>query len=286
MGFCKDLPYGLTGDTDSFTWVKVLGVSKKEYEAEIEASYVKLRETGLPHDRDDIQRDTFNRMVPAEDYGNPLALKRFYTSELFAKLLVHEAPENNLLQDLIGNGERMLAAKGEPAGIALDYLQLMCRDKSCVIVDNGFGSGYMGLGFANALKDARVFMLDFMTPARNVLHNALHDYWPGKNVFVQSVDDRNILSELGVVDLMISHEVLEHTAHPVEELHRMRSSLKKGGLLWLSTFFNSCNGKNPSHLTSHDKYQDCDMWFEEVAKSGFAQFATDPRGVPKLFIAI
>lgn len=287
MGMKKGLPYGLLGDTDAKDWKAALGVSKSIYEQEIADSYAELAKTGKPFDRDDIQRDTFNAMVPPDKYGDPKALEAFYTSELFSKLLVYEAPENDLLQSIIQSGIQAATQEGEPLGVALQWLRQEFGEEICAI-DNGFGSGYLGLGISAQMPKAHVRMLDFPTPPRVVLAKALEKYWPGHDVKIEKVGDPTnalLLSESSV-HFIISHEVLEHTADPIAELAVMRRALVKGGLLWLSTFFNSCEGKNPSHLTSHDHFQDCDLWFSEVRKAGFAHFYADPRGVPKLFVAV
>lgn len=276
----------LTGDVTLALWKKVLKVAKKQYQFPVEQRYAELRESGKENiDRDDIFRDVFNTMCPPETYGNPEALKAFYTSDIFSRLLVYEAPDTNMLRGLIEQGTQMLSYPEEPAAAVVAYFEKTLLTKGTAI-DLGFGSGYMGIGFALTRLFASVRMYDFTTPARTLLKTALAQFWTDCPIHVCDLTDFDAQTPPESVDFVISHEVLEHTADPEAELVRMRKVMKPGGLLWLSTFFNSCDGKNPSHLTSHDKFQDTELWFSVVKRCGFEHYFSDPRGVPKLFKAV
>jgi hypothetical protein len=77
---------------------------------------------------------------------------------------------------------------------------------------------------------------------------------------------------------------MEHLADPVQEVELLAQCARPGTLLVMSTFFNSCNGADPSHLQENDIYQDTALWFSIVRNKGWLPYKSDPRGCLKVFI--
>jgi len=91
------------------------------------------------------------------------------------------------------------------------------------------------------------------------------------------------MPKLEEYDYIICKEVLEHCWDPVETLTFLVSHLKKGGFLYLATFFNDLNGECPIHLKHLNKYQDTNLWFNEVRKLGLQDYLKDKNGILKVW---
>ena len=73
-------------------------------------------------------------------------------------------------------------------------------------------------------------------------------------------------------DVVICREVLEHLEDPFKTVKKLRSYLKKDGLLFLSESFSSVNKNFPTHLSSNLKY--VNKTIELIVEIGFQYLET------------
>ena len=87
----------------------------------------------------------------------------------------------------------------------------------------------------------------------------------------------------GPYGFVYSSEVLEHVNNPVKALWHISNHMKNGGYLYLSVFFNDCDGNDPSHLVWNNVFQDVSLWYQVMRQLGFELVGRDRAGVAKLF---
>ena len=275
----------LDGDITSEDWQDVLnGQTWEEYTQVIADKYA-----AHPHyDRNDMFRPHFNRMAPL---GNRTAsdVEAFYRSDIWCRLLAFECPKEGLLRSIINQYTSEASLAEAPlAGFLQAYDAHLKRHEDGEtlrpfrVLDHGCGRGEFTLSALWLRPAISVVCCDFRTPARELLQRAIAKYMPWADVTFCWVGE-NDYETLGPYDYINSSEVLEHVWNPVEEAVRLCRSAKDGSTMHLSTFFNDCEGKNPSHLREHHKYQDTALWFGVLSQIGWEICGNDPRGIPKLF---
>ncbi len=85
-------------------------------------------------------------------------------------------------------------------------------------------------------------------------------------------------------EYIICSEMLEHTWEPVEVLQHLVDHLVPQGWMFISTFFDNIQGKDPTHLQKNmDRYNEPDVWLEVIKSCGMDAKIHDQNGVPKGF---
>ena len=84
-------------------------------------------------------------------------------------------------------------------------------------------------------------------------------------------------------DYILCSEVLEHCWHPISVLKNLVAYLKEYGLIYISDFYNDCNGEDPSHLKHNNALQDVRMKFQLYADCGIEPYVYDVNGVLKIW---
>ena len=80
---------------------------------------------------------------------------------------------------------------------------------------------------------------------------------------------------------------MEHCDEPVLVLKSLVAAMKDEGIMYLSTFFDDCNGEDPTHLRKNTiRYNDCAVWAEIIKESGLICTVKNHCGTPKGFVKI
>ena len=274
-----------SGDTTAEDWEEILGESYTSYVEPVSSKYAS---TPPPSDRNDIFRDEFNQAVGYKGQRDTAALTRFYSDRdsIFSRLLAFECGQQGIL---VNTFNAAVATANSADGARLNFSNHVLgrfTTEPVRVLDHGCGNCSFGLGVMLRDEKVTVAFYDALTPSRRLFLHGLVKYAPPSFV------DRVWFCELGQ-DFedggpyagVISHEVLEHIEDPVGELRRLYASMLPGGVLYMSTFFNSCGGHDPSHLDEHDRFQDTALWFKTVDDCGFRLLDVDPNGCEKIWEA-
>ena len=276
-------------DATDQDWIQATGESHEQYSRGMRETIRIMQERTGHANRNEILREPFNQMARNADRSlNSEGVEAFYASDTYSRLLASEMPGTpNLLTSLIRTGIHQLSST-EPIAVAVQEVAGR-TDGKFVLLDHGFGTGSVGLTVGALYPDSKVVMCDLWCPSRSVIEIAVKYNDALSNIhFAWAYPKRPSLFDLFLergkgYDLIYSNEVLEHLVDPVYELRRFAACTLPGALLVLSTFFNSCNGFDPSHLDEHAQYQDVDKWFAIVKSTGWEPYANDPRGCLKVF---
>ena len=278
--------FEIVGDSTPEDWVKFFGCTREEYTREITEAQARLNTQQESVGRNDIIRDYFNSIATTGDGRHtPSAVRRFYESDKFSKLLAFEIPESGILHAMHGAITGGMAnMPGEPLEVSIKMAQERFGPHLKVL-DHGFGNGQTALGIGQHAPGSLIVLADFYCPTRAFLFELMQKYVKGVHLVVQWITGpyQSRYDELCQYDLVNSNEVMEHVPWPETEINRIASCTRMGGYLQLGTFFNSCDGYDPQHLTENDLYQDTNRWFSVVQRAGFQLAARDPRGVEKVF---
>ena len=71
----------------------------------------------------------------------------------------------------------------------------------------------------------------------------------------------------GEFDIIICKDVLEHVKYPIQVLEQLSKVLKKGGVMWMTVFFNG-HELSPYHLPEHYHFDHGTEWLEVAARLG------------------
>ena len=86
----------------------------------------------------------------------------------------------------------------------------------------------------------------------------------------------------GEYDYIICSDVLEHTDEPEEALKALMKLLKDDGWFFLATFFDDCQGTDPSHLRKNVvRYGNYQNWLGKVLQLGLVLVESDKHGIEK-----
>ena len=203
------------------------------------------------------------------------------TPDKVTQLYYHPAMQfrnANVLSDVFINSVQEQAADPELRNKSWMYRFATDQglDKDAAILDFGCGAGDLSLHlFFNGYKN--VTLVNLGTPAFRMLKEFLATEYGVRCV---------VLDDLAPItfenyDYVICSEVMEHCFDPVNDLRSIVSSLKIGGIMYLSVFFNCLEGADPTHLHKNCIYQDTALWFEEVKKAGLELIWKCPRGTEK-----
>lgn len=275
---------GLTGDLTKEDFEEVVGEPFESYVRPVIERYEAL---GPGKDRNDLFRDYFNSVAGGVGARMVGGIDTFYSDPdgLFCRLCAYEVfTSGGTLLNLVRAGQAVFTNE--------EYMQAYrmaeSRFEQVYMLDHGCGPMHMGLYCASSLG-AKVAMYDYDTPMRRVVMHGVRKYATDelneRLVFVPVAPSEPAPSFVGFkpYNFAISMDVLEHIVTPVAELQHIRNSMRHGGILLLGTFFNSCNGHDPSHLDEHEAFQDTRLWFQIVEGVGFKLVGCDPRGCEKIF---
>lgn len=279
----------LKADTTREDWLKVTGRTRDEYLKPIADKYDEVRRYKEATDEDDLTRDYFLKLARSNNTieGNliPEGVSDYYSSDWFGMTQAWGLPEDNLLSVLMHSGAEQI--KGNDAlNAAFHRVDTDCHGKMRFL-EHGCGAGRVALGALALAPQAYVTMVDFPNSFRRLLRHCakkfLSDYAIRVLHIGEDADYDFPVPNYVPYDFVISNEVLEHCIDPVNEVRRIASCMRDGGLFYCSTFFNDCNGKNPTHLREHHQYQDSELWFSAVENCGFIRELYDGNGVLKVF---
>jgi 2-polyprenyl-3-methyl-5-hydroxy-6-metoxy-1,4-benzoquinol methylase len=263
-------------------WIDFTGKTWEQYVDPIK-SYYDSGQTTV--DRNDFIRDAFNALAGAEGNRDVAGIESFYTDPagIFCKLLAWEAGSDDLLNKVRSGGAHRLIPGG-PYRRGLDLAIERFGAENLHVFDHGCGTGDFSLGIAGICPNAKVHMYDYKVPTRQVLHRAiLEDPYTANIVEPKWIGEYEFWKADPRYNLVITNEVLEHLIDPELELQHLCESMVPGGILYLSTFFNSCDGHDPQHLDEHAGFQDTVAWFKVVDKCGFDLLECDSNGCEKIF---
>ena len=224
-------------------------------------------------DRNDIFRDCFNALVDQEHLSQTM-LDEFYggRDSIFPRIVAFEGSKCNHLYNLAHIACSTL--RTESLYPVLDRTFEHFQTTELHIFDHGAGFFQDTARCFMWSPQVSVTAYDYDIPWRRVVAEAFHRYTSLRFElrYVQN-DITHETTEAAASDaeyyhVIVTDEVLEHCINPKETLRALVRKLKPGGALYCSTFFNSCNGHDPSHLLADEVYQDCDLWFSEIASFG------------------
>ena len=84
-------------------------------------------------------------------------------------------------------------------------------------------------------------------------------------------------------DYIICSEMLEHCWEPMKVLTYLVSKMKKYGLIYISDFYDDCQGADPSHLKHNNTFQDIDFKWKQYMSTGIEPFVSDHNGITKVW---
>ena len=289
------------GDYTAEDWERFLPCSYDEYVAPVKEMLAELRKgeplhPGYP-DRDALLRPTFNDLVPPCGERSQAAVDKYYLSDWYQRVLAFETERQGGLSVMEG---KLLRAwqdhRDEPIFVGAEDIGTETGGKFKML-DHGFGSGLNTYTVMGMYPEAEYFIIDFPSPSSKLFVWAMSEFLPSykitpiwapfegafDEVSPCNMEEEEIKGYKNPFDFVVSHEVLEHCFDPIGEAQRLSDASHTGSILFISVFFNSICGKNPSHLDEHIKFQDWVLWFFELEQMGLYPFKNDPRGVCKLF---
>jgi len=286
----------LDGDVIAQDWVDFFEQPYAEYVRPArELRERRMRELGdYSPPRCAVLREEFNRACSPLSDGtcDPDDVLRYYGGDIYDRYMALESCEEGVLQNCV-TSIRGGAWEGEPTH-TLVHLAASEFGQEFVAVDHGFGHGEHLLGMMSEYPRATYYAVEVASPFRLFLIGRIRRYvrgariypvwmFPGGAFTIDGLPGVKKPLDDGTVHAVHSCEVLEHIPHPERVVEGFARMLAPGGLLMLSTFFNSMGGHDPQHLTENDQYQDSEKWFRIVESYGLRRYWSDPRGVPKIW---
>jgi len=108
----------------------------------------------------------------------------------------------------------------------------------------------------------------------------------GSLIFVPMPDTDRLGLETPVnkYDYIVNSDVMEHVPEPESTMDYILTLLKDKGWMFLSTFFDDCDGTDPSHLKRNtERFNHWQTWLGIVVEKGLFPFVKDEAGVMKGF---
>lgn len=269
-------------------WERILGETWDSYVDPIEKLFYHARQKKSEADRNDILRPWFNTLARPDGHSLVVSgVQKFYSDPdgLYCRMMAYETGRDAYIENRKTGGAG-ICNQPEYQFCINEMMQRQTQTKKTPhVLDHGAGAGNTTVGIL--ARNLNITAYDYYTPHKKMLtlsigkYGPLFDLAPEKYRFIDAAVCK--VDECGKFDLVISQDVMEHLIDPLDEVKRVHSVLNDDGLLLMGTFFNSCNGNDPQHLTEHDKYQDWEMWFREVEEVGFVKCCTDGNGVNKVW---
>lgn len=272
----------LERDVTPRNWFGFFGCEYDLYIAPITQRKVDLINAGQRAERCDILRDFFLQICGRDDEITEDKLTEFYSSEFFAQMLAYEASEYDTLSKLLRHNDALNSDESQWAA-ARDVFQ-RANGNRVNVLDHGAGDLHYAITLASVYQTAYVDAYDVPNRFRTFILAMLRKYAPELSSRVFRVyPSSTALLPYEKYNLINSCEVMEHLLDPLKELDFLTRVAANNCIMHMSTFFNSCDGQDPQHLERHNKYQDSELWFDELRKRGWIDYATDPRGCLKVF---
>ena len=82
---------------------------------------------------------------------------------------------------------------------------------------------------------------------------------------------------------IINSEIMEHCWEPLTILRYLISKLKKYGLIYISDFYDDCQGEDPSHLKHNNICQDIAFKFHNYEACGIEPYQSDLNNIIKIW---
>lgn len=236
---------------------------------ELLAPMHKLQSMGI--DADGIKREVFNRMNPKTQQE----LYKMYESDEQVGMIIGGICDNffSSCKNLSDNDK----IQSYIYKIALDVFY--DRRDNISILDYGAGNASYSLhlyfqGFKN------ITICDIAHKYFNFLRFLCKKYDVGLN-FLELINDNCLIDKY---DYIICSEVLEHVLEPEQVLFHLKGHLKDDGIMYLSTFFDDMNGKDPTHLVKNtQRYNNFGSWLNVISRVGLKPVIYDNNGIPKGF---
>ncbi len=289
----------LDGDTNAILWEEVLGEPWEDYVKPVKDKMAELLATNGEgnFDKNDILRDDFNRRAGPEGNRSVEGINAFYGDPqgVYARWVALGMGTDNVLENTYNSGVALL--KNERGrNLAWGMVQNRFEDRPTrFLLDHGCGQ--MQISMAMLINDRDSFMVcyDHGIPARKLLAKAIDKYLP------YSVNSRFLFCPVGEDDpfdlsdadqrarkyhYVYTADVLEHLVDPLGEIKKIHDAMVSNGVMYMGTFFDSCQGHDPQHLDEHKAYQDCEHWFTLVEEVGFNRAIADQPSAWKTFTKV
>lgn len=268
-------------DVRAGDWFEFFGESFEEYTNPVDEGINECLQTQEHVDRNDLLRPLFNEMTLREDgTRDPQKITEFYSSDFLSRVIAHEMGKNDWISRTLAS--LYVSWEREPQHVAVAMAE-ECFGSSLKILDHGFGLGTQLMGMYVQHLEGEFYATDYKISARSFALTMLRKYLDLYAAPLWIAPENALYETYGPFHVINSAEVMEHLPDPVAEVNRLSSCLVPGGFLCMSTFFNSCDGKDPQHLECNDKFQENQIWFDAVRAAGLVPFANDPRGVLKVW---
>lgn len=274
----------LERDVTPKDWIDFFGCEYDLYIAPIVQRKVDLLNRGERAERCDILRGFFHAHFTELDLEDEVLqgnLNAFYSSEIFARMLAYEASETGTLSALMLHDDALNSDEAHWS-CAREVFQ-RANGNPVSVFDHGAGDLHYSITLASVYPNAYVDAYDVDNPFRVFIKAMLAKYAPEVSQRVCHTSPKYRPTPPDSYHLINSREVMEHLVDPLKELDFLSCIAARGCIMHISTFFNSCDGQDPQHLERHNKYQDSELWFDEIRSRGWVDHADDPRGCLKVF---
>lgn len=288
----------LIGDITDEDFHKSFRMTWKEYTEPIQNIVDSLEHNGQCIEHPWICREDFNRTtLPKEQqdrdpYGyfpetkrDPRSVRRFYSSDFYSRVLAYNFLGCPMpLKELFATGVQIV--DNGPYEDGLMYVCSRFGEQNIRVLDYGHGMAKTILGLMAIVPRVQVFVAcDIRCKVREFLEVMFKKYVHGVDFQFEHKEysEKWLVSNYGPFHFVNCTNVLEHCHNPEEEIKRIANVMVDGGVLHLGTFFNSCQGKDVTHLEETELYQDTTLWFSKVCDAGFELHGKGKNGVDKLF---
>lgn len=221
-------------------------------------------------DYPDIRRKLFYEIMP----NNDAEARSMYTSMRYA---IHYL--NNISDDFFDRIEEETK---------VGYYRVNHTLVAAGCVDNKpLGASVLDYGAGHAQYGLWLHFLGY----KLTISDIPHDFFK----FLQFIcEKRNmgikfapIVGEVAVLpekyDYIICSEMLEHCWNPLTVLQHLVNHMKEYGLIYISDFYNDCQGADPSHLKHNNVLQDVDFKMQQYKNTGIEPYISDVNGVLKIW---
>ena len=227
----------------------------------------------VTYESNEVKRQIYNKIKP---YNDETARKMYLTEEYDAMLL------GGITDGWFSSIENSARSKFDVEAYGEETIYRMALDlfnsRDIEILDYGCGSAIYSLnlyfmGFHN------ITLVDIPHRYFRFLKFLCSKY----GIALKFVPIEAEVASLGNIefDYIICSNVLEHCWNPIRVLSFLVDHLKKGGWIYISDFYNSCNGEDPTHLYHNEIYQDEDLKHRIYRSLGIELVIYDKNGVGK-----
>ena len=244
--------------TISTDFVEFFGKAREEMIAEHEINYPEMR------------RKLYYKTKPTNDAeARSMYLDPWYSIH-YLKNLTDDFFER--IEEEVKNEYYLVNGNMVAIGIADN------KPKGSTVLDYGTGHAQYGLW---------MHYLGYKVTLCDIPHNYfrfLEFLCNKRNMGIKFVPINDELADLPEqYDSCICSEMLEHCWEPMKVLTYLVSKLKKYGLIYISDFYDDCQGADPSHLKHNNTFQDVEFKFKQYASTGIEPFVYDKNNILKVW---